>query len=120
MGGWIGSDTTSTEFVFSNGTIQPGPNLPQTRRDGCSVLLPNGNVMLSGGIATRKSVITYDPISDSFSTNPNLINDRWEAGCALFKSALHGNRPVVLAVGGGSATTEVFDYEVANSWEQSK
>ena len=49
-----------------------------------------------------------------------MIYDRWEAGCALFNSGLHGNRPVVLAVGGGSATAEIFDYTIANNWEQSE
>jgi len=49
-----------------------------------------------------------------------LTFDRFAAGCAAFKSPLHDNREVVLAVGGLDETTaEVLDYTQPNpAWTQ--
>ena len=85
--------------------------------------------MIIGGIIgrdqneTSKSVIIFDPNSKTFDQSPPPLNyDRYGLGCAVFNSALHDNREVVLAVGGYSqATAEVYDYTHPNAtWTNSK
>ena len=49
-----------------------------------------------------------------------MNQNRKESGCALFTSPLHGDRPVVLIVGGqGLNKAEILDYTVTDTWEQS-
>ena len=78
-----------------------------------------------------KSVILFDIDTNSFDDSvPSLTHDRWDAGCAVFKSAAHNLRPVVLAVGGyigdpryegPHGTAEVLDFTQPNSeWTESK
>ena len=46
------SDTeelVSTEFIFSNGSIINGPNMPAIRYSHCMVTLHDGKVMILGG-----------------------------------------------------------------------
>ena len=116
----------TTELIYPNGTVVNGPNLPTVRKSHCMVNLHDGRVMILSGnypISTVKNVIIYDPTSKTFSDAPSLLFERQNAGCALFYSPLHDNRPVVLAVGGSdqdAATTEILDYTHTNSWEQSE
>ena len=111
----------TTELVYPNGTVVNGPKLPTVREKHCMVNLHDNRVMILGG--SVKNVIIYDPTSDTFSDAPSLLFERQHAGCALFYSPLHDNRPVVFAVGGfgeDAATTEILDYTHTNSWEQSE
>ena len=95
----------------------------------CAVKLGTGQVMIIGGIIgwgqneTSQSVIIFDPSTKTFDQSlPPLNYERYGLGCAVFKSALHDNREVVLAVGGYSqATAEVYDYTQPNAtWTNSK
>ena len=124
-----GARTTlaTTELIYPNGTIVNGPKLPTVREQHCMVNLHDNRVMILGGsiypTGSVKNVIIYDPTSDTFSDAPSLLFERQHAGCALFYSPLHDNRPVVFAVGGfgeDAATTEILDYTHTNSWEQSE
>ena len=52
-----------------------------------------------------KSVIIFDPDTVTFDTSlPSLKYNRTYVGCAMFNSAMHDNREVVLAVGGLDGT----------------
>ena len=127
-GGNHGDDLASTEFIFSNGSVINGPNLPSARRQHCMVTLNDGRVMILGGhglegpSSNDQSVQIFNPEDDTFTTGPTLLYRKIEAGCTLFMSPLHENRPIVLAVGGSSqSTAEVLDYTVANAiWEEGK
>ena len=116
-----GSDLDTTEFVYPNGTVTIGPELPSPKRSHCMVTLKDGRIMFVGGnyndgpIAVR-DVTVYDPVTRRFTPGPSTIEDRWWSGCALFKSPAHGGRPVVISVG---QKAEVFDYTSASSWESS-
>ena len=131
----IATTLATTELIYPNGTIVNGPNLPTVRKGHCMVNLHDDRVMILGGQknigSTVKNVIIYDPTSKTFSESsyfhPSLLFERAHAGCALFYSPLHDNRPVVLAVGGSGqdgATAEILDYTRRgvrpNSWEQSE
>merc|ERR1712087_631519 len=107
----------TTEFIFPNGSVVYGPNLPRPRLFHCMVTLHNGMVMILGGY---DRVRIYNPEDRSFSGGPSLNSERIGFGCTLFNSALHGNRPVVLAVGGNTLNTaEVLDYtNGVNTWEE--
>ena len=125
LGGWDGdyNNLATSEYVSPDGDAsQPGPDLPGPRSLHCAVKLSNGQVMLLGGFSDRKSVIIFHPETEKFDQSlPPLTFERWAAGCAAFKSPLHGNREVVLAVGGeGTATAEVLDYTQPNpAWTES-
>ena len=116
----------STEYVFPNGDVsQPGPDLPSARAGHCAVKLSTGQVILLGGEyggENGKSVIMFDPDTETFDMSlPSLKTSRFNFGCAVFKSAMHDNREVVLAVGGlFRATAEIWDYTQLNAeWTKS-
>ena len=126
VGGWDGilsNRLSSSEFVSSDGQpSQPGPELPSPRFGHCAVKLSTGQVMLLGGDPESKSVVRFDPDTETFNTSlPSLKFDRVYFGCAVFKSAMHDNREVVLAAGGhGEATAEVLDHTQPNAkWTES-
>ena len=122
-----GNSVDTTEFVYPNGTVTPGPKLPMPKKSHCMVTLENGHIMFIGGdlndgeIAVR-DVVTYDPSTGEFKQGPSTIKNRWASGCALFRSPAHGNRPVVISAGGAyvSGTVELLDYTIASEWQLSK
>ena len=122
-GGLYSSNLATTEYIYSNGTVQSGPNLPLGRHGHCTVTLHDGKVMIIGAdyhSSLRKNVLTFDAADNSFTTGPSLSYDRRHAACTLFHSDLHNGRPVVLSVGGVSqATAEVYDYTISNQWQTS-
>ena len=82
--------------------------------------------MILGGYIPRdmseESVIIFDPDTETFNTSlASLKYARRHFGCAVFKSAMHDNREVVLAVGGlFRATAEVLDHTQPNAeWTES-
>ena len=95
-----------------------------SRAKHCMVTLDDGKVMILGTnwYKHRKRVSIFDPQSNTFMNGSDLLYDRKEAGCAVFVSPLHNNRPVVLSAGGqDQSTAEVLDYTKTNaSWEESK
>jgi len=119
-----GSSTlATTEYIYADGTVQSGPNLPVARAGPCSVTLHDGKVMILGAespSSLRRNVIIMDPADNTFSTGHSLRYKRVDAACTLFYSPLHNGRPVVLAAGGEwQATAEVYDYTYANQWQTS-
>ena len=70
------------------------------------------------------STVFYDPITETFTPGQDMNYYRYSAGCALFESAYHGGRPVVIVVGGHSGggiykplqKTEVLDYTISDTW----
>ena len=115
---------STTEFVSLNGEVTPGPPLPSPRFKHCMVVLPDGKVMIIGGGSpnNKKSVMMFDPDSKKFNESiyQDLIDEAWGAGCAVFNSPGHGNRPVVLSVGGKQNDAEVYDYSKPNAvWTKS-
>jgi hypothetical protein len=117
------NDLATSEYVSPDGDAsQPGPDLPGPRSSHCAVKLSNGQIMLLGGSPDRKGVILFHPDTEKFDQSlPPLTFVREDAGCAAFKSPLHDNREVVLAVGGiRQATAEVLDYTQPNPvWTES-
>ena len=121
MGGYAHPNTilSSTEFLpLDGGPSQPGPELPYPRDGHCAVTLSTGQVMLLGGAyPEKKSVIRFDPATETFNTSmPSMRFDRYSFGCTVFNSAMHDNREVVLAVGGdGESSAEVLDHTQPNA-----
>jgi len=114
------SRLATTEYIYANGTVQSGPNLPESRSAHCSVTLHDGKVMILGAVLSSldRNVIIMDPADNSFTTGPSMSYEREQAACTLFNSPLHNGRPVVLAAGGiVQATSEVYDYTYANQWQ---
>ena len=120
----IESEDASTEFVHVNGSISPGPNLPSARDHHCMVTLHDNQIMIlgsDGGTTDAKNVVIYNPETGTFKSAPSTLYNRNGAGCAVFYSPLHNNRPMVIVAGGRDvSTTEIFDYTHAKTWEESE
>ena len=71
------------------------PNMPSEREDHCMVSLPDGKVMILGGnngihpdpfTIQHKSVLRFDPATNTFDDMPSLKKDRSGASCTVFYS----------------------------------
>ena len=91
------------------------------------VIIMGGKV--NGEYEGSKKVLIYDPKTKTFQASYDMIYPRNFFGCALMRSPMHGNRYVILAVGGdggfdinGNNTAEIFDYTNpdSNGWEEGK
>ena len=127
---FAGYETTSSpysEFVYSNGSTEHGPDLDITTGKDygmCLVTLSSGNIMVMGGYKNAKRVGLFNPTTGSYISKGGMNFERKYSACTVFYSAKHGNREVVY-VGGGyqtdsCKTAELLDYTVTEEWEQSK
>ena len=120
--GGFNSPGTSTEIIYSNGTITAGPELPSALTQGpCALALDTGSIIIMGGGNSLQKTTYYNPATKTFSSGPNMTNSRDTFACAHFYSDRHNGRPVILSAGGRQgATAEIYDYTIAGAgWEQS-
>ena len=120
--GW--SLSKSTEIIYTDGTILDGPDLPEARARHCAVNLPNGKVVIMGGITSpsvvSKDVLIYDPSTSTYTSGPDMLYAHELFACVHFYSDKHGGRSVILSAGGNSLSkAEIYDYD-NGIWEQSK
>ena len=88
------------------------PTMNEARSNATATLLPNGNVLIAGGLGNSgalASTETYDPATSSFApTAPNMNEARFDATATLLP---HGQ--VLIAGGSNSsgvlASTEIYD-----------
>ena len=115
---------SSTDIIYTDGTILEGPELPVARGRHCAVTLPNGKVVIMGGRTPfntfSKEVLIYDPSTSNYTSGTQMAYDHENFACVVFHSDKHGGRPVILSAGGISLSqAEIYDYE-NGIWEQSK
>jgi hypothetical protein len=116
---------SSTEIIYTNGTILDGPDLPETRARHCAVTLPNGKVVIMGGRTSKhgsasKDVLIYDPSTSTYTSGPDMFYERENFACVHFYSDKHEGRPVILSAGDQwRSKAEIYDYE-NGIWEPSK
>ena len=114
--------------MWANGTVTQGPELPEDLylSEHCMVQLHNNSIMIIPGLNNLKTFV-YHPESKLLTQLVgDRLRDRRKAGCALFYSAKHDNRPVVY-IGGGmrdeyrrGIDTEILDYTLTTVWEKCK
>ena len=93
--GGVGSAATTSEFVFSNGTITDGPYpYGSGTRGVCMVQLDTGDVLVLGGISTLKKVTRYNPTTGAFTTQQDMNFDKKEFACTVFYSDKHGKKNI--------------------------
>ena len=115
---------SSTEIIYSNGTILDGPDLPAKARH-CAVTLPNGKVVIMGGRTSKhgsasKDVLIYDPSTSTYISGPDMLYGHENFACVHFYSDKHEGRPVILSAGDQwRSKAEIYDYE-NGIWEPSK
>ena len=87
----------------------------------CLVQLNNGDVLILGGAKDLKKVKRYNPYTNTFKDQADMIYERFGAGCAVFNSAKHGGREVVY-IGGGTnnylTKAEILDHTMTETWEK--
>ena len=81
------------------------------------VTLHDGRIMILGGFSVSTShenkVLIFNSTSKEFTDGPNMIYNRADHACALFRNPLNNNMSVLVAGGKSTSQVEVLDYE---SW----
>lgn len=108
LGGYYDRDTSQNVGV--NGTVWPGPHLPNGVHGHCTVSIDNTTLMVIGGhtgtpIPTALSYF-YDISTQTWSHGPRLSSERYFHSCGILR---HGpnNFTVVVAGGLGKVNTAV-------------
>ena len=118
----------SSEYVYVNGTVKPGPNLPKALYHHCMVKLNITAILITGGLPASNSrdTVFYDIETGNWKNGTKLKTGRYHHACAVFNSSMHGNKTVAVVAGGVSPemngmteTMEVLDYSNGkDSWEK--
>ena len=121
--------STDESVVEGPDLIVEGSDRPVEFSKHCMVELKNGSIMIMGAKYYHNKTFLFNPNTKEFIRFHDMLRAREFAGCALFNSPKHGDRPVV-AIGGGEipaigtplkSTIEVLDYTTEGStWELSK
>ena len=135
IGGYDGSGKfyKSTEFVYPDGRVVAGIDLPQRRRSHCMAkldstraLIISGYVYEDGKIGGDKSVSTliYNSEKNSIESGPDLKSARASAACGVFTSSLFQGAHLVMVAGGvgGGNAVETWDYtgSFGAGWQKGK
>ena len=114
---------SSTEFVYLNRTLKPGPKLPYEIRSHCMashehyVFIIGG--MISGSGLAKKEVLQYDGnnIWKKPTNRPNMHTGRRDLACTIFKSSkIHGRYLLIVAGGTSDAKhAEYLDFTNSNA-----
>merc|ERR1711935_74872 len=94
----------TTEFVFSDGKVLPGPDLPEGRTGHCTAQLDENRYIIMGGNLGKSgrktnTTIIWDSTTNEFTDGPSMEYTRKTFACTVFWSDLHYS-PVVIAAGG--------------------
>ena len=108
--------THTTEFIHPNGSITQGPDLPDKRSYHCSAKIDDHRIVLAGDRISGASTVIYDSTTKTFTDGPDMRYSRYYASCAVFRSAKHGGRPVLIAAATG-IFTDIWDFDNSNAWE---
>ena len=104
--------------------MTPGKLLPNAVEQHCAVTAQDGTIFIVGGYppSNYRKVWIYNSKTETFTSGPNMRNVHRHHACALFKSAYHNGREVLLVAGGlRQDTTEVWDYQSpGTTWTSSK
>ena len=122
IGGYDGSGKyfKSTEFVYPDGRVVPGIDLPQRRRSHCMAKLDSTRALIISGYVYEDgktggdrsaSTLIYDSEKNSIESGPDLKNTRSSPACGVFNSDLL-QAPLVMVAGGsgGGNAVEMWDY----------
>ena len=119
-----GNTLKSTEYIHPNGAVTTGPPLPEPLSGHCIVKLNSTTVLLTGSYTSsmRDTTLYFNAETSQFDNGPRMLHGRFNHGCAVYNSPLHGNRPVAIVAGGSAdSKAEVLDFTLDNpSWESSK
>lgn len=77
-GGWrVGDDPSRTAELYTApySAFVPTGNMQLGRRYQAAALLPDGTVLIAGGLNGANSAETYDPSSDSFTSTANNMSE---------------------------------------------
>jgi hypothetical protein len=91
-------DENSPVQDFITRTLTAGPELPSDLGAGpCALALDTGLIFIMGGSNDGYETTYYNPVTEAFSSGPNMINDHESFACVHFYSDKHNGRPVVLS-----------------------
>ena len=100
-GGWI--VLQNSEYVYSDGTVMMGPELPEHIDEHCAVNVNKTHTLLITGEAADSgtSGITYffNHVSQEWSQGPRLKQGRYRFACGLFKNEYWSENTVIVAGG---------------------
>ena len=98
-GGWI--VLQNSEYVYSDGTVMMGPELPEHIDEHCAVNVNKTHTLLITGEAADSgtSGITYffNHVSQEWSQGPRLKQGRYRFACGMFQK---NGRDTIMVAGG--------------------
>ena len=122
----------STEFVYPDGRVVAGIDLPQRRRSHCMAKLDSTRALIISGYVYEDgktgggrsaSTLIYDSEKNSIESGPDLKNTRASPACGVFTSSLL-QAPLVMVAGGsgGGNAVEYWDYtrDFGAGWQKGK
>merc|ERR1712223_509264 len=94
----------STEFVYTDGVVEAGPDLPEARNGHCMTQMNATHYIIMGGQLGESgkktnTTIIYDSTTQTYSDGPEMPYSIKTFACTVFWSDLHYS-PVVIAAGG--------------------
>ena len=121
IGGHKNETLSSTEFVYLNKTVKPGPKLPHEIRSHCMashehyVFIIGG--MISGSGLAKKEVLQYEGnnIWKNPTNRPSMHTGRRDLACTIFKSSKKRGRYLLIVAGGTSDSTHAEYLDFTNS-----
>ena len=108
----------STELIYPNKTVVDGLDLPKKRYCHCATRIDDHRIVIVAGGSSDKSTTIYDTRTKTFQDGPNMFSEHCQCASAVFKSAKHGGRRVLIA--GEENNFEIWDFDVASTWEAGK
>jgi len=108
----IADGTSAKVFDPASGSVTPGPAMP-LRRQSVSLVLPDGRILITGGLEGRNqgvsSTVIFDPRSGDSRPGPTMTSPRFKHAMAMLDDGR------ILVLGGTTddtellATTEILD-----------
>ena len=65
-----------------------------------------------------KTTIVYDTRTKNFTDGPKFSTKKCQCICAVFRSAMHGGRKVLLSGSKDGHSFDIWDFDASWSWER--
>jgi len=129
---WVtgGSDNSfnthkTTEMIYLDGTVKPGPELPEPLEGHCLVQYEGTIFLLNGrNVWQNNNELDINNLDNiEWTAGPSMNKERDNLGCGIVQSNYHGGRPLLVAAGGSGdssskKTSEYLDFTIEGSqWQ---
>ncbi len=102
-------DLFTTEFVYLNGTVEQGPDLPNSEETNshCLVKIDDDTVSMTGGIDTGLSWV-FNITEYRWISGPNMMAPREGHFCGWLRDRADPGKKLLVALGGYDHETDMY------------